>query len=41
MQFERFDGGLFRRLVDKVCVKSLVEATFVFKTGVEGREILG
>ncbi|MDV5064205.1 hypothetical protein RVY78_09630 [Veillonella sp. YH-vei2232] len=38
---ERFDGELFRRLVEKVSVKSLVEATFVFKTGVEVGEVLG
>ena len=38
---ERFDGELFRRLVEKVSVKSLVEANFVFKTGVEVTEVLG
>ena len=38
---ERFDGDLFRRLVEKVSVKSLVEAVFVFKTGVEVNEVLG
>ena len=37
---ERFDGDLFRRLLEKVSVKSLVEAVFVFKTGAEVREIL-
>ena len=38
---ERFDGDLFRRLIEKVKVQSMVEAVFVFKTGVEVREILG
>lgn len=38
---KRFDGDFFRRLIEKVSVKSLVEATFVFKTGVEVREVLG
>ena len=38
---ERFDGDLFRRLLEKVSVKSLVEAVFVFKTGVEVNEVLG
>lgn len=37
---KRFDGDLFRRLIEKVSVKSLVETTFVFKTGVEVREVL-
>ena len=37
---DRFDGDLFRRLVEKVKVLSMVEAVFVFKTGVEVREIL-
>ena len=36
----RFDGDLFRRLIEKVSVKSLVEATFVFKTGIDVREAL-
>ncbi|MDR3565606.1 MAG: recombinase family protein [Negativicutes bacterium] len=38
---EYFNEDLFRRLIEKVSVKSLVEATFVFKTGVEVREVLG
>lgn len=38
---EYFDEDLFRRLIEKVSIKSLVEATFVFKTGVEAREVLG
>jgi hypothetical protein len=37
---DKFDGGLFSKLVDKVIVRSLVEVTFVFKTGVEVKEIL-
>ena len=36
----KFDEDLFRRLVEKVKVQSMVEAVFVFKTGVEVREIL-
>ncbi len=38
---EYFNEELFRRLIEKVSVKSLVEVTFVFKTGVEVREVLG
>lgn len=37
---ERFDGDVFGRLIEKVIVTSLVEVTFVFKTGVEVREVL-
>ena len=37
----RFDGNLFRRLVEKVSVMSLIDVTFVFKTGAEVREVLG
>lgn len=40
LPLERFDGDLFRRLIEKVSVKSLVEAVFVFKTGAEVREVL-
>jgi hypothetical protein len=36
----RFDAGLFRRLVEKVVIQSLVEATFVFRCRIELREIL-
>ena len=36
----KFDGDLFRRLIEKVKVLSMVEVEFVFKTGVEVREIL-
>lgn len=36
----KFDEDLFRRLIEKVKVHSMVEAVFVFKTGVEVREIL-
>jgi len=35
----KFDEEIFRRLVEKVKVQSMVEAVFVFKTGVEVREI--
>lgn len=38
---EKFDEDIFRRLIEKVSIKSLVEATFVFKTGIEVREVLG
>lgn len=38
---ERFDEDLFGRVVEKVKVQSMVEAIFVFKTGVEVLEILG
>lgn len=38
---EKFDEDLFRRVIEKVKVQSMVEAVFVFKTGVEVREILG
>jgi len=37
---EKFDGELFGKLIEKVIVRSLVEVTFVFKTGVEVREVL-
>ena len=36
----KFDEDLFRRLVEKVKVRSMVEVEFVFKAGVEVREIL-
>jgi site-specific DNA recombinase len=36
----KFDEDLFHRLIEKVSVKSLVEVTFVFKTGVEVKELL-
>jgi len=35
----KFDKEIFRRLIEKVKVQSMVEAVFVFKTGVEVREI--
>lgn len=38
---DKFDMDLFRKLIEKVKVHSMVEAVFVFKTGVEVREILG
>jgi site-specific DNA recombinase len=37
---DKFDGDLFRKLVEKVKVQSMVEVEFVFKVGVVGREIL-
>lgn len=40
MNGDEFDGDLFRRLVDKVKVLSMVEVEFVLKGGVEVREIL-
>ena len=39
--FAKFDAVLFRRLVEKVMIHSLVEATFIFRSGIELREILG
>ena len=36
----KFDGDLFGRLIEKVTVTSLIEVTFVFKTGIEIREVL-
>jgi hypothetical protein len=35
----KFDEDLFRRLIEKVKVQSMVEAVFVFKTGVEVKAI--
>ena len=35
----KFDEGIFRKLVEKVKVQSMLEVVFVFKTGVEVREI--
>lgn len=37
---DKFDGELFGRLIEKVIVRSMIEVTFVFKTGVEVKEIL-
>lgn len=36
----KFDAALFRRLVEKVIIHSLVEATFIFRSGIELRETL-
>jgi len=36
----KFDEDLFRRVVEKVKVRSMVEVEFVFKAGVEVLEIL-
>ncbi len=38
---EYFDEELFRRLIEKISIKTQGEATFVFKTGVELVEFLG
>jgi hypothetical protein len=35
----KFDEEMFRRLIEKVKVQSMVEAEFVFMTRVEMREI--
>ena len=35
-----FDGDLFRRLIEKVKVMSMVEVVLVFKSGVEVMEVL-
>jgi len=37
----KFDAVLFRRLVEKVVIHSLAEANFIFRSGIELREILG
>lgn len=37
----KFDGVLFRRLVDKVIIQPLVEAVFTLRSGIELREKLG
>jgi len=37
----KFDGDLFRKLVERVLVHSMVEVTFVFRSGVEVKEIVG
>jgi len=39
--FAKFDAALFRRLVEKVIIHSFVEAVFMFRSGIELREILG
>lgn len=36
----KFDGDLFRRLIEKVKVLSMVEVVFVFKLGLEVRKVL-
>ena len=36
----KFDEELFRRFVEKVKVRSIVEMEFVFKAGIEVREVL-
>ena len=37
---DKFDDVLFRRFVEKVVVQSMAEIAFVFKVGVEVREVL-
>ena len=37
---DRFDGDSFRRLIEKVKIRSMVEVEFIFKGGFEVREIL-
>ncbi|KLU65748.1 transposon Tn3 resolvase [Desulfosporosinus acididurans] len=37
---DKFDGDLFRKLVEKVRVESMVEVEFVLKAGIEVREVL-
>ncbi|WP_088186063.1 recombinase family protein [Desulfosporosinus sp. FKA] len=39
-QVDKFDEDIFRKLVEKVKVQSMVEVEFVFKVGVEVKEIL-
>ena len=39
-QADKFDGDLFRKLVEKVRVESMVEVEIVFKVGFEVREVL-
>ena len=36
----KFDEELFRRFVEKVTVQSMAEVAFLFKVGIEVREIL-
>ncbi len=38
---DKFDGDLFRKLVEKVKVQSMVEVEFVFKVGIVVRDVLG
>jgi len=40
-EINKFDEDLFRRVVEKVRVRSMVEVEFVFKAGIEMRDILG
>ncbi|WP_040410847.1 hypothetical protein [Desulfosporosinus sp. OT] len=36
----KFNAALFRKLVEKIVIQSFVEATFVFRCGIELREVL-
>lgn len=40
MPLKKFDAALFRKLVDKVIIYSLIEANFIFRSGIEITEIL-
>ena len=40
ISLRKFDAALFRRLIEKVVIHSFVEATFIFRSGIELREIL-
>jgi uncharacterized coiled-coil protein SlyX len=39
-RIDKFDDVLFRRLIEKVTVQSMAEVAFLFKVGVEVREVL-
>jgi len=39
-EITKFDEDLFRRVIEKIKVRSMVEVEFVFKAGVEVREVL-
>ena len=38
---DKFGENLFRSLIEKVKIQSMVEVVFVFKAGVEVRAVLG
>ncbi|MCL4517226.1 MAG: hypothetical protein M1379_16855 [Firmicutes bacterium] len=37
---DKFDDVLFRRFVEEVMIQSMAEVAFVFKVGLEVREVL-
>ncbi|MDR3586160.1 MAG: integrase [Desulfosporosinus sp.] len=39
-QLDKFDENLFRRLIEKVKVQSMLEVVFVLKSGVEVTAVL-